>query len=217
LKLFPRSVKVALLGYFGHDSYKLLEKNTGAVFRSHDVIFEEGTTNYAKQPTPTSFTDENNPFPYRPDNQTQVSSENRSNDTMGELDQELIRPPLQVIAPRLSTITELHKDKHEEITSSATQTSNRLTYGLPPNDYELQYDDDNTLLVVRRPWRLPKPTNQLIESREYLSQPHTFAVDTDTWIPKTFNEAMKKPHFWWEPMVKEFEMLKERGVFELVQ
>jgi len=96
----------------------LLEKNTDAVFRSRNVIFE-GTTNYAKQPTLTSFTDENNPFPYRPDNQTQVSSENRSNNTMGELDQELIRPPLQVIAPRPSTITELHKDKHEEITSSA--------------------------------------------------------------------------------------------------
>ena len=98
-KLFPQLVKVALLSYFGNDSYKLLEKNTGAVFRSHNVIFEEGTTNYAKQPTPISFTDDNNPFPYRSDNQTQVSSENRSNDTMGELDQELIGPPLQVIAP----------------------------------------------------------------------------------------------------------------------
>jgi len=77
----------------------LLEKNTGAVFRSRDVIFEEGTTHYAKQLTLTSFTNENNPFPYRPSNQTQVSNENRSNDTMGELDQELIGPPLQVIAP----------------------------------------------------------------------------------------------------------------------
>ena len=99
---------------------------------------------------------------------------------MGELDQELIGPPLQVIAPWLSTITELHKDKHKEITSSATQTSDRLTYRPPPNDYEPQYDDDNTPLVVRRPQRLPKPTNRLIESREYLSRPHTFAVDTDT-------------------------------------
>jgi len=77
----------------------LLEKNTSAVFRSHDVIFKEGTTNYAKQPTPTFFIDKNNSFPYRLDNQTQVSSENRSNNTMGELDQELIGPPLQVITP----------------------------------------------------------------------------------------------------------------------
>jgi len=27
---------------------------------------------------------------------------------------------------------------------------------------------------------------------------------------------MKRPDLWWEPMMKEFEMLKERGVFELV-
>jgi len=57
-----------LLGYFGHDSYKLLEKNTGAIFRSRDVIFEEGITYYARQPTPISFTDENDPFSYRPGN-----------------------------------------------------------------------------------------------------------------------------------------------------
>jgi len=56
-----------------------------------------------------------------------------------------------------------------------------------------------------------------MESQEYLSRPHTFAVDTETWIPKTFNKAMKKPELWWEPMVKEFEMLKECEVFELVQ
>ena len=67
-KLFPRSVKVALLGYFGHDGYKLLEKNTGAIFRSHNVIFEEGITHYTRQPTPISFTDENDPFSYRPGN-----------------------------------------------------------------------------------------------------------------------------------------------------
>jgi len=71
---------VVLLGYFGYDSYKLLEKSTGAVFRSHDVIFEEGTTHYARQLTPTSFTDEDNPFPYEPRNQTQTIEKNGSND-----------------------------------------------------------------------------------------------------------------------------------------
>jgi len=34
-------------------------------------------------------------------------------------------------------------------------------------------------------------------------------VDTDIWIPRTFNEAMRKPELWWELMVKEFEILKE--------
>ena len=38
LKLYLRFVKVLLLGYFGHNSYKLLEKNTSSVFKSHDVV-----------------------------------------------------------------------------------------------------------------------------------------------------------------------------------
>ena len=205
-KLFPQSVKVALLGYFGHDGYKLLERDTGAIFRSRNVIFKERTTHYVKQLTPTPFTDEDDPFPYRSNNQTQIIEENRNNDIEGGSEHELVGPPLQVIAPRPLTITELYKDKHEGI---AIQTSNKPPPEPPANDYELQYNDNNILLAVRRSQRPPKLTNRLIESREYLSQPHTFAVDTDTWIPKTFNEAMKKPDLWWEPMVKEFEILKE--------
>jgi len=54
-----------LLDYFRHNGYKLLERNTGAVFRSCDVIFEEGIIHYAKQSTLISFTDENNPFSYK--------------------------------------------------------------------------------------------------------------------------------------------------------
>jgi len=61
-KLNPRSVKTALLGYFGHNGYKLLDKSTGTVFKSQDVIFKEGTTHLAKQPTPVVFYDNNNPF-----------------------------------------------------------------------------------------------------------------------------------------------------------
>jgi len=43
-KLNPRLVKTVLLGYFGHNGYKLLDKSTGAIFKSRDVIFEEGIT-----------------------------------------------------------------------------------------------------------------------------------------------------------------------------
>jgi len=39
---------------------------TGAVFRSRDVIFEEGTTHLAKQSTSTVFSEEDNPFPLKP-------------------------------------------------------------------------------------------------------------------------------------------------------
>ena len=98
-----------------------------------------------------------------------------------------------------------------------TQTTNIPLTELPANEYGSQHDDGDVPLAVRRSQHIPKPSNRLMESREYLSWPHTFSVDTDTWIPKTFNEAMRKPELWWELMVKEFKMLKERGVFELIQ
>jgi len=53
---------VSLLGYFGHDGYKLLDKSTGAVFRSQDIIFEKGITHIAKQSNLIIFNKENNPF-----------------------------------------------------------------------------------------------------------------------------------------------------------
>jgi len=53
---------VSLLGYFGHDGYKLLDKSTGAVFRSQDIIFEERIMHIAKQSNPIIFNKENNSF-----------------------------------------------------------------------------------------------------------------------------------------------------------
>jgi len=40
-------------------------------------------------------------------------------------------------------------------------------------------------------------------------------MDTDNWIPSSYTNAIRRPNLWWEPMVREYEMLKERGVFEL--
>ncbi|KAF5376302.1 hypothetical protein D9615_008480 [Tricholomella constricta] len=41
-KLDMRSIKGVLIGYFGHGDYKILDRSTGHIFRSHDIIFEEG-------------------------------------------------------------------------------------------------------------------------------------------------------------------------------
>ena len=52
-KLQPRSVQVTLLGYNGRNRYKLLDRSTGAIFLSRDVIFEKGTTYLAQPSIPT--------------------------------------------------------------------------------------------------------------------------------------------------------------------
>ena len=46
-KLHPKSLKVYLIGYYGHEAYKLLDRSTEEIFKSRDVIFKEGSTHYA--------------------------------------------------------------------------------------------------------------------------------------------------------------------------
>ena len=189
-KLYPRSVKTCLLGYFRHEGYKLLERETGTTFRSRDVIFEEGTTNFATQPTPMYFDYDNDPFPSKCDLQLsntklQQHTQNQDNNSLSQTNM-----TRQEIAPRLLPPTELHKN--------ATNTDS--------SHEELTEDGP---LAIRRACREPKPSTRLKELHEYLSRPQTFLTDTEAWIPKSYNEAMRRPDLWWEPMVQEFEMLKE--------
>ena len=58
------------------------------------------------------------------------------------------------------------------------------------------------------------------ESLEYLSRPTTSMVNTTTYdnntILTTFNQAMKWPDLWMEPMLKELTIMKEKKVFHTV-
>jgi len=49
-----------------------------------------------------------------------------------------------------------------------------------------------------------------------MTQPQAFLSNIDTWVPNNFNKVMQRPDIWWEPIVNEFEMLKEQGVFKVV-
>jgi len=40
-------------------------------------------------------------------------------------------------------------------------------------------------------------------------------MNTNNWIPSSYTDTMRCPDLWWEPMVRKYEMLKERGAFEL--
>jgi len=60
------------------------------------------------------------------------------------------------------------------------------------------------------------PSTRLHESLEYLNRATISSIEVDTWVPRTYIEAMKQPDLWWEPIATEISMLKEREVFELV-
>jgi len=161
-------VKTALLGYFRHDGYKLLDKTTGAVFKSRDIIFEEGTTHLAKQLTPTVFFNDNNPFTYIP--QHISITDNYDND----LALEPIPPPIQGIVPRPLAVSDLHKDSNSKQTiSTANNTTSGTTHKEPNNT------PDDLPLVLRRSHRTIKPSTYLQESIEYLNRPIANNVESE--------------------------------------
>jgi len=119
-KLFPRSVKVSLLEYYGHNGYKLLERSTGTIFKSRDIIFEEGETHYAKQPTSVIFTDNTDPFPYQRHNSNSVPDNVDIPSTSTIPKETLMKTIPQEIAPQPLPITELHENR-EHINSSISE------------------------------------------------------------------------------------------------
>jgi len=74
----------------------------------------------------------------------------------------------------------------------------------------------NEPLAFQRTQHEIRSSRCLQESQEYLSWVLVYNVDTNTWIPKTYQDVMRRPNLWWKPIAKEIEMLKQRDVFILV-
>jgi hypothetical protein len=60
-----------LIGYFGRDAYRLFDKSTGKMYRSRDVIFEEGIGNRTLGTQPVSNEGEIDRVILQPTNNTQ--------------------------------------------------------------------------------------------------------------------------------------------------
>jgi len=72
-------------------------------------------------------------------------------------------------------------------------------------------------IAIWRSRREVRPLVRMKESLEYLSRPTTSMVNTKTYdnntILTTFNQAMKRPDLWIEPILKELTIMKEKKVF----
>jgi len=157
-------VKTVLLGYFGRDGYKLLDREIGLTFCSCDVIFEEGITHFTTQLTHTDTTNED-PFPITKTISQQAKPKQESTKTDPK-PQTNANIPQRMIAPRLLLMIELHKETHNLRSNDPSLTTN-------PGPGE------DTPLAIRRTRRDPRPTSRLQDSLEYLSRPQAFLMDTD--------------------------------------
>jgi len=107
-----------------------------------------------------------------------------------------------MITLRPLLMTELHKETYDLRSNNLSLITN-----LGPGK--------NTPLAIWRMHRDPRPISRLQDSLEYLSWLQAFLINTDNWIPSSYTDTMQCPDLWWEPMVREYEMLKEWRAFEL--
>ena len=206
-KLHPKSLKVYLIGYYGHEAYKLLDRSTEEIFKSRDVIFEEGSTHYATQPTPTRFDERDDLFTTKlPHQLEEITADELENNQQSD------SLPMQGIAPRSLDMPRLHSQQTDEVQTEPV---------LPQETQEVESiiaDPCDIPLALKRTRQGPKSSTWLKESHEYLNQPIANFTDTnlDNWLPTTYNDAIKRADLWLNPMTKEYSMLKEYGVFEVV-
>jgi len=199
-KLYPQSVKTVFLGYFSRDRYKLLDREIGSTFHSHNVIFKEEITHFTTQPTHMDTINEDL-FPITETIlwQAEPKQESTKTDSKPQTDANV---PQQMITLRPLLMTELHKETYDLRSNNLSLITN-----LGPGK--------NTPLAIWRMHRDPRPTSRLQDSLEYLSWLQAFLINTDNWIPSSYTDTMQCPDLWWEPMVREYEMLKEWRAFEL--
>ncbi|KAF5387622.1 hypothetical protein D9615_000717 [Tricholomella constricta] len=180
-KLDMRSIKCVLIGYFGRGDYKLLDRSTGRIFRSRDVIFEEGRANRTLAPIDEDADD----------------GQSLLNDFLPAEAATTPAPTEQAPphAPAITEPTELRRSTRTKTISNAA---------LEAIDTEKAADAaaDKGLDWARENKR---------------STGTALSAITDSWLPKSYSEAMTRPHLWKGPMDEEMARMHEWKVWTLVE
>ena len=195
-----------MIGYYDRSGYKLLDRTTGTVFKSRDVIFKESWPHYSTDPI-VSFPDAEiplNPHPMviapRPKQTTQLHP-------MLPISTQLIPPSISTNSPTLAL-------KPGPITPQTVLNH-------PDNEVsDTSMPGGDKPIAIRRSRKEIRPLARIKESLKYLSRPTASIVNTTTYddnaILTTFNQEMKRPDLWMEPMLKELAVMKEKEVFHTV-
>lgn len=227
-KIEDRSIKTTLLGYFGRGAYRLLDRATGKIFKSRDVIFDEGTGHR----TPGSNTegdydfsqiDDNLPLPIFPELaptpvikpepiEAKVPIENRDNP--GDLDHRAhgLAPAHDILpsAPPTANLPPPPDIPHPstEATNPGPRRSGRLAQAA---EKRAAIANVNSVAVTDETMR-----NIMIFMVELDNAAAMLVNPEDNWIPRTYTEAMTRPDLWKEPMDAEMERMKQHEVWTLV-
>ncbi|GLB39961.1 putative reverse transcriptase (RNA-dependent DNA polymerase) [Lyophyllum shimeji] len=191
-KLEPRSVKCVLIGYFGRGDYKLLDRSNGSIFRSRDVIFEEGSAHRTLSSSAGPTTEGETLDDFLPDEPVAPVA--------GPAPPALAPAPAPVLLPPApSPVIPRRSERIRNPSAAAVgaiETEARIEEGAEKG---LDWARDNAV-----------PTNTAL-----LTTPKS--TDDYHWFPRSYSEAMTRPDLWKEPMDKEIARMHERKVWTLVE
>ncbi|RDB17165.1 Retrovirus-related Pol polyprotein from transposon TNT 1-94 [Hypsizygus marmoreus] len=206
-KLEVRSVKCVLIGYYGRDGYRLFDRSSGRIFRSRDVIFEEGTGNRTLPPLP------------------EPTNEGEDHVSFDGPDPDLGDERAQGLTPVRLTVPALPSAPPPAIAAPLPAIPRRSTRISKPTDAILSsIGSEANIEAARRAgeaWANDKATPAAINHiQAYLTSLDNAAaliVDPDNnWVPNSYTEAMTRPDLWKIPMDREIENLRVHGVWKLV-
>ena len=199
-KLKPQSMKCILIRYFGCDSYRLYDTESQRIFQSQDVIFEEGTGHKTLPvPGPSGEGETDVTLPAEP-----VTNEEPTNkdpeDQPVPTDNPMTIPP----APALC---------HSTCNQILTQAI------LDSQASECAIEDARK---PRKDWAMDETTSTGINSIKVLHTttntplPSEFPDPKNYWLLNSYNDTMTCPDIWDGPIARELAMMKEHGVWKVV-
>jgi hypothetical protein len=257
-KLDTTSIKYTLIGYYGRDAYKLLDRGTGIIIKARNVVFEEGA-GHRTQPNQDAlhddpiFGDETNepPVPEQPPmhNPNTEPAPNAAPDAPVPD----VREPYP-IAPRHRP-TDAHNAqcrpqnvqlfniqqpsvpdalpppprrsarfiKQTSAAAAAVESAEREMAAKDRGEDWANDDHPNAATAFPLPYDMNLDAMKFHDEHmlnfqsdldEYIAL--LAEVDKDTYLPKSYNEAMREEDLWMPPMELEMAMMEKRGVFSKV-
>jgi len=207
-KLDVRSVKCALISYFGRDSYRLLNRSTGRTYRSHDIVFEEGLGHHTLPPAPSSTNKGEN----EPD---QVILEPFADNVPADVGLPPITETITSIPGAITLITEanLRTATHPQVLRCSTRN-------IQPTNAILRSQTSEAEVTCARKagkdWAMDSTAPTGINSVQAFHT-KTLPEPDNHWLPNSYDEAMTRPDLWGEPIEKEMKNMRDRNVWKVIE